>query len=293
MSIQGLAHFTDCQASVNIEAVLAAITCENKASSLAIAALRSPSLILGGTDLGQPSGISVARTFCGPDGPHSTKLHAPLQHVALTISLVNTDLLLRNGHEVFVDGLMLADTACLTDGDGLEMQTRRACDLLHLAIPERLLIAPDGRSLRLAGLVVRDRLIGRIGRLLGEAPASWLRIFADLLSQLAVIRIRQLAQHQPPSRLPSWRLKKVQAFVEANISDPLRLGDLAAASGLSRMHFAAQFRAATGMRPHDYVLLRRVEQAKRLMATGDTILVEVALISGFSRKHISAPSSNG
>jgi hypothetical protein len=48
------------------------------------------------------------------------------------------------------------------------------------------------------------------------------------------------------------------------------------------MHFAAQLRAATGYRPREYLLTRRVEHAKSLLTTTDKSLVEVALAVGFS-----------
>ena len=44
--------------------------------------------------------------------------------------------------------------------------------------------------------------------------------------------------------------------------------------------FAAQFRAATGHRPHEYLLFRRTERAKELLRTAMPI-VEVALTVGF------------
>jgi AraC-like DNA-binding protein len=47
------------------------------------------------------------------------------------------------------------------------------------------------------------------------------------------------------------------------------------------MHFAAQFRAATGVRPHDYVLERRIDRARTLLREEDMPLVEVALSVGF------------
>jgi AraC-like DNA-binding protein len=59
------------------------------------------------------------------------------------------------------------------------------------------------------------------------------------------------------------------------------LSDLAAFAGLSRMYFAAQFRAATGVRPHEYLLRRRVERAQDLLSTSGQALVEVALSVGF------------
>jgi AraC-like DNA-binding protein len=47
------------------------------------------------------------------------------------------------------------------------------------------------------------------------------------------------------------------------------------------MHFAAQFKAATGIRPHEYLLRRRIERAKELLAGSHTPLVEIALEVGF------------
>ena len=47
------------------------------------------------------------------------------------------------------------------------------------------------------------------------------------------------------------------------------------------MHFAAQFRSATGLRPHEFLLRRRIDHAQRLLAEPGTRLVDVALSVGF------------
>jgi AraC family transcriptional regulator len=47
------------------------------------------------------------------------------------------------------------------------------------------------------------------------------------------------------------------------------------------MHFAAQFKAATGLRPHDYVLEQRIARAKELLLNTDMKLAEIALAVGF------------
>ena len=47
------------------------------------------------------------------------------------------------------------------------------------------------------------------------------------------------------------------------------------------MHFAAQFRAAVGMRPHQYLLKRRIERAEELLKQAGISLVDVALTVGF------------
>ena len=49
--------------------------------------------------------------------------------------------------------------------------------------------------------------------------------------------------------LQKWRMKRVTNHVDAHLSRRITLADMATAAGLTRMHFAAQFRTATGMRP--------------------------------------------
>jgi AraC-like DNA-binding protein len=81
--------------------------------------------------------------------------------------------------------------------------------------------------------------------------------------------------------LQKWRLKRVMQYIDDNLEAKVTLQHLAAVAGLSRMHFAAQFRAAVGMRPHDYLLKRRIERAQELLQRADTSLVDVALTVGF------------
>jgi AraC-like DNA-binding protein len=47
------------------------------------------------------------------------------------------------------------------------------------------------------------------------------------------------------------------------------------------MHFAAQFRVATGLRPHEFVLRRRISRAQERLVTSRLRLVDVALGVGF------------
>jgi AraC-like DNA-binding protein len=106
---------------------------------------------------------------------------------------------------------------------------------------------------------------------------------AKLLQRLGQLRNETVAENgtRQPLPLPQWRLKRVAAFVDNNIDQPLLLSCLAQASGLSRMHFAALFRRATGLRPHDYVTLRRIEHAKQLLTQSNAPIVQVALSVGF------------
>jgi AraC-like DNA-binding protein len=73
----------------------------------------------------------------------------------------------------------------------------------------------------------------------------------------------------------------VKEYIATHLADPISLPDLARAAGLTRMHFAAQFKAATGLRPREYVLRHRIAHAKTLLLESELKLVEIALASGF------------
>lgn len=81
--------------------------------------------------------------------------------------------------------------------------------------------------------------------------------------------------------MQKWRLIRVLKYIDASISERLSLTDLATVAGISRMYFAGQFRAAIGVRPHDYVQRRRIEHAQRLLRTSDLPLSEIAQSVGF------------
>ncbi len=81
--------------------------------------------------------------------------------------------------------------------------------------------------------------------------------------------------------LQKWRLNRVLQYVDENLDAKVTLQHLAAVAGLSRMHFAAQFRAAVGLRPHEYLLKRRIERAQELLRQADISLVDIALTVGF------------
>ena len=58
---------------------------------------------------------------------------------------------------------------------------------------------------------------------------------------------------------------------------------MAAVARLSPYHFARQFKAATGLPPHQFVLARRVERAQQLLQGGaGSSLAQVAARAGFS-----------
>ena len=161
--------------------------------------------------------------------------------------------------------------------------TRVAAEAFDLD-PARLAIPPldalDLPHLRTAMGAVNAELIagGAGGRLVSESLAH----------VLAVQLIRHIsAPHKPvrtrEGKLPRARLRAVIEYIEEHLDASLSLEHMAAVARLSAFHFARQFRAATGLPPHQYVIRRRVERARQLLQAGtDLSLAEVAACTGFS-----------
>lgn len=104
---------------------------------------------------------------------------------------------------------------------------------------------------------------------------------------------RLLALHGPSPRAPGsarrpalspCRLRRVYEYVEENLQHAIRLVDLSKVAELSRMHFAAQFRVATGFSPHKFILQRRIDRAQQLLRDPQMSIVDVALTVGFANQ---------
>jgi AraC-like DNA-binding protein len=134
----------------------------------------------------------------------------------------------------------------------------------------------------------------RIKTLLGDfsavdnIPAELARVYSHSLCVAALAFIagnrlmaRTCTERRPIAPLPKWRLARVNQYIDAHMEEAIRLADLAKAAGLTKMHFAAQFRASVGMCPHEYLLRQRIRRAQTLLRDSGQRLVDVALSVGF------------
>ncbi len=81
--------------------------------------------------------------------------------------------------------------------------------------------------------------------------------------------------------LASWRMRRVQDFVEANLAANPSISDLAREYDLSASHFTQAFRQTMGMSPHQWCLRRRVERAKVMLLNTESSLATIASSCGF------------
>jgi AraC family transcriptional regulator len=129
--------------------------------------------------------------------------------------------------------------------------------------------------------------MGAVDAELTNAGAGGPLAAESLANVMAVHLLRHvLAPRQPTRRrhgtLPRAKLRAVVEYVEEHLDAGPSLDQLAALARLSVYHFARQFKAATGLPPHQYVILRRVERARQLLQAGmDLSLAEVAARAGF------------
>jgi len=72
-----------------------------------------------------------------------------------------------------------------------------------------------------------------------------------------------------------------KSMIDDRPATPFTLSDLARASGLNQFRLLRGFVKATGLTPHVYLMQRRIERARHLIARGES-LAEAAFASGFA-----------
>ncbi len=83
------------------------------------------------------------------------------------------------------------------------------------------------------------------------------------------------------SKLSEIAIRTVCDFIEDHLCTQLTLEDLAALVCLSPFHFARCFKATIGLAPHQYIIARRMELAKRLILTTTLNVADIAWTIGY------------
>ncbi|MGF1551891.1 MAG: helix-turn-helix transcriptional regulator [Paracoccaceae bacterium] len=125
----------------------------------------------------------------------------------------------------------------------------------------------------------------------GDAPAE--RLTLEALALGIAARTMALIDAQggdPETAIVRWRrriddrrIARALDWAEGHLADPgLSVADMAAAAGLSPAHFGSVFKAAMGESAYAFILRRRAEAARDLIAGTRLPLVEIAYLAGFS-----------
>jgi AraC-like DNA-binding protein len=265
------------------------------------------SLPLGGSGADSPSRILVTRWQAIDMKPLELSSETPEGWHIVKVILRTANIRLSINSKTVHDGTAMPGMFHVTaPGTKADCLFRGPYDNLHLHIPNRLIaeyardIAADPTAPRLStAALTKDTIIERLGRALLAADQIGGALgyrYADCIGMAIVMRLLTSLDCGVPSsdrpkiaELARWRLKRAIDFVEANLAEPVSTADVASAIGLTRMHFAAQFRAATGLRPHEYMLRRRIERAQEMLIRTSMPVVDIALSVGFqSQSHFTS-----
>ena len=115
-----------------------------------------------------------------------------------------------------------------------------------------------------------------------DAPESRFAVRRTMIALVAALADRLSPDTAVPDSFAHWAdIQRVLALIDACLTEPLTLDRMSREARLGRSHFSAAFKSVTGIAPYEYVLLRRIERAVRLLRTsGDTVLT-VAQDCGF------------
>ena len=214
---------------------------------------------------------------------------SPPDQYFIAVALKTTRLRLTRARKTIFEGVMPAGSLYVSaPSQQLSAQFDAPCDFLHFHISasyfpvqrstDRSVSSEDLNDL----VLLRNSFAEQLAKALIENAETADRKFARCIGQTLAMHVARFEFPQNKvNALPKWRLRRVEEYVKANFDRCISLSDLAKVAGLSRMHFAAQFRTATGYRPREYLLHQRIEHAKSLLSNTETPLAEIALAVGF------------
>jgi AraC family transcriptional regulator len=258
----------------------------------------------GGIDPPSPQPRILPSRWIGNAGAlseHEAEIAPDCHVIGITLRPID-DVTVFSARQLIHSGPMPAGSVRVNE-PGLPLRGifRGSFDVLHLRVPNTMVAeyaavsANAGCSQRRTSPLITERpivdpVIERLARALTHAEdigGAFGHSYADGISLAITARMfggtTNDASTQRPrvSGLSKWRLKRATEYMTAHLAETISLADIASAAGLSRMHFAAQFRSATGLRPHEFLLQRRIERARELLLTSRLPLVEIAFDVGF------------
>jgi AraC family transcriptional regulator len=122
------------------------------------------------------------------------------------------------------------------------------------------------------------------------------RLYIETIAQLIGVhlarthssRARAPREREPLDGLSRVRIRGLLDYIEQHLGEDLSLEALAAEVNLSPLYLVRAFRSAVGQSPHRYVVARRIELARHLLASTTLPIAEISLATGFSsQSHLS------
>lgn len=220
--------------------------------------------------------------------------------------IVSLQLRTHPAFEVRVDGrTFLADPAREGSFSLFDLRSENltrfehAFEVLMLYVPRLALdaIAADDDVPRIGSLDVppgkalHDAVVWHLGSSLLPAlhqPGAANRLFFEHVSLALHSHLARTYGRMSPLRrsqrggLTPRQERKAKEMLLGRLADDISLQELADACGLSRSHFARAFKQTTGQPPHRWLLQRRIDYARDLLAQSRMPIADIATRLGFA-----------
>ena len=117
-------------------------------------------------------------------------------------------------------------------------------------------------------------------------PSLDLPGYAETLAELLAFELERISVRQPPqpsarSGLSASQIRLITDYMDSRLAEKTTIVELAARLDLTRFHFIRSFKQAAGIPPHQFMIRRRVDRAKELLADRHVTIAEVAAKTGF------------
>jgi AraC family transcriptional regulator len=122
-------------------------------------------------------------------------------------------------------------------------------------------------------------------------------LLADQLVRLMALQLLRGHSNRPQAKatrtfgadMRGARMRHIRDLIDSHLGEDLGLERLAREANVSTHAFAAAFRKAFQVAPHQYILQRRIERAKELLRDTDDPIADIAYQAGFaSQSHLTA-----
>lgn len=98
---------------------------------------------------------------------------------------------------------------------------------------------------------------------------------------ITTYRPKKISPKIPKAKPTDNRLDQIFHYIDENLDQELKVALLAERAELSSPHFCRIFKKSTGLSPHRYILLQRINKAKKLLESSTINLSDIALQCGF------------
>jgi AraC-like DNA-binding protein len=96
-----------------------------------------------------------------------------------------------------------------------------------------------------------------------------------------LLEVIRCAREHRPHAVTAWG-KRIVSWIDKNIGEPVSVGQMARVMGMSESQFKHTFKTEMGISPADYVLRRKIDEAKRCLLSSSDTITSIAYRFGFS-----------